>query len=187
MARTALAASGLLLIICALTIGTRRGMRAPSFAEFQQRWAAVHAVPVSTVDRPLVRGWLRITRVVAAPLVRLGCHPDWLTAIGLWAGAVVAVTADGGRGGAAVAAVVVVVSVAADALDGAVAVLSDRASRFGAVLDSVADRAVDALWVVALVLAGGRVEWAPPPSVRRPHWSTSGRGASPWCPTGAAR
>jgi CDP-diacylglycerol--glycerol-3-phosphate 3-phosphatidyltransferase len=50
---------------------------------------------------------------------------------------------------------VVVVSGLVDNLDGAVAVLTGRASRWGAVLDSLADRCSDAAYVVALLVLGG--------------------------------
>ncbi len=46
-----------------------------------------------------------------------------------------------------------------DSLDGAVAVLTDRATRWGAVLDSVVDRVSDALYLVALWLVGAPA-WA---------------------------
>jgi phosphatidylglycerophosphate synthase len=57
------------------------------------------------------------------------------------------------------AALLVAASGVLDNLDGAVAVLSDRTSRWGFVLDSACDRVADAAYCVALVLAGapGRV------------------------------
>jgi phosphatidylglycerophosphate synthase len=55
------------------------------------------------------------------------------------------------------AMVVVIVSGLLDNLDGCVAVLQGRTSRWGYVLDSLADRACDALYLVALWLAGAPV------------------------------
>ena len=52
------------------------------------------------------------------------------------------------------AAVITAVSGVADNIDGAVAVLTDRATRFGYVLDSVVDRVSDALYLVALWVVG---------------------------------
>ena len=52
------------------------------------------------------------------------------------------------------AVVLVVVSGLLDGLDGAVAVLTDRATRWGHVLDSLVDRCSDGLYLVALWLVG---------------------------------
>ncbi|HET8684758.1 MAG TPA: CDP-alcohol phosphatidyltransferase family protein [Micromonosporaceae bacterium] len=101
-----------------------------------------------------VRAWLTAIHPLAAWLARRGVTPNAVTiaAFGL---AVLAVPA-AYQGGAwtALAAVLVVVSAAADGLDGAVAVLAGRASRAGAVLDSVADRLAEAAFGAALWVAG---------------------------------
>ncbi len=98
------------------------------------------------------RTWLSVTYRCARPLARLGFAPDVLT---LWgaaiAGLVVALAGLGGRWPLAAIAVVVV-SGLVDNLDGAVAVLTDRASRFGSVLDSLVDRVSDGLYLLALYL-----------------------------------
>ncbi|MBL7623591.1 CDP-alcohol phosphatidyltransferase family protein, partial [Frankia sp. AgB1.8] len=52
------------------------------------------------------------------------------------------------------AAVIVLASAVLDSLDGAVAVLRDRVSPVGFVLDSVADRVADTLYLVVLWLLG---------------------------------
>lgn len=160
MVTAALAASGLILVICALTVARAPVRSATADDTFRDRWSATHAVPVGTARaNPFVATYLRFMHVLARPAASWGCHPGWLTALGVWAASGAAVAADGGRGGAAVAAGVVVASLLLDGLDGAVALLGGRASSFGAVLDTVADRVADALWVGALVLAGGRPEW----------------------------
>ena len=51
-------------------------------------------------------------------------------------------------------ALLVLLSALLDGLDGSVAVLRDRVTRHGAVLDGVGDRLCDLLFVLALVLAG---------------------------------
>ena len=87
-------------------------------------------------------------------------HPDVVSLVGLLAGAVVVWLASLGGGWLAVAAVVVVVSGLLDNLDGAVAVLRDRVSAWGYVLDSVVDRVTDTLYVAALWQAGAPPEVA---------------------------
>jgi len=57
------------------------------------------------------------------------------------------------------AAVVVGASGVLDSVDGAVAVLTDRVTTWGAVLDSVVDRVSDVLYLVALWLVGAPA-WA---------------------------
>jgi CDP-diacylglycerol--glycerol-3-phosphate 3-phosphatidyltransferase len=59
----------------------------------------------------------------------------------------------------ALAAVVVGTSGLLDSIDGAVAVLSGRVTRWGAVLDSVVDRLSDVLYLVAFWLVGAPA-WA---------------------------
>jgi CDP-diacylglycerol--glycerol-3-phosphate 3-phosphatidyltransferase len=58
------------------------------------------------------------------------------------------------------AALAIVLSAALDALDGAVAVVQGRPTRWGYVLDSVVDRLCDGLFLAALVLAGAPFEVA---------------------------
>jgi phosphatidylglycerophosphate synthase len=101
-----------------------------------------------------VNGWLTLMEAAARPLARRGVSPDVVTLIGV-ASAAAAVPAAfaGGRwwlaAGAAVAG-----SGFADGLDGAVAALSGRATAWGYVVDSLADRAADALHLKALRRAG---------------------------------
>ncbi len=80
--------------------------------------------------------------------------PDAVTLLGVGlSGLVVWVASLGGRW-PILAFALVAVSGLVDSLDGAVAVLTDRVSRWGYVLDSVADRVSDGLYLVALWLLG---------------------------------
>ncbi|SDQ77865.1 CDP-diacylglycerol--glycerol-3-phosphate 3-phosphatidyltransferase [Quadrisphaera sp. DSM 44207] len=101
-----------------------------------------------------MRWWLEGVRRVAEPLVRARTSPDALTAAGLvLALAALWPAAQGGRA-ALLVPVLLAASALADGLDGAVAVLSGRASRRGAVLDAVADRVADAAGLAVLWLLG---------------------------------
>jgi phosphatidylglycerophosphate synthase len=78
-----------------------------------------------------------------------------VTVLGLLVSVAAAGLAAGGDGWwLLAAALVVVLSALLDNLDGAVAVLAGRATRWGYVLDSVTDRCSDLLYVTALGLAG---------------------------------
>jgi CDP-diacylglycerol--glycerol-3-phosphate 3-phosphatidyltransferase len=118
------------------------------------RWAELHGGydPRSNV---LVRGWLTGAYAVARPLARARVAPDAVTALGVLVSAAAAWAAQTGDGWwLFVAALVVVLSGLLDNLDGAVALLTGRATRWGHVLDSVADRVSDLLYLVTLWLAG---------------------------------
>lgn len=134
-------------------------------AEYLRRWSAVHG---GTPPTGLVGGWLVMTHAVARPLVRRRVGPDGVTLLGVAvAGSALLPAAAGGRWALAVVVVVAVAGVL-DNLDGAVAVMSHRVTRWGAVLDALADRVADAvfvgcLWLLGapgwLVVAGGAVAW----------------------------
>jgi CDP-diacylglycerol--glycerol-3-phosphate 3-phosphatidyltransferase len=79
---------------------------------------------------------------------------------GVLAGGAVVGLSEAGGAWLLLAALLVVLSGLLDNLDGAVAVLTDRVSAWGYVLDSVVDRLTDALYVVALWRAGAPPEVA---------------------------
>ncbi|WP_380176658.1 CDP-alcohol phosphatidyltransferase family protein [Kineococcus sp. DHX-1] len=117
---------------------------------YLQRWSALHG---GTHANALVRGWLSGAHVLARPLAAAGTAP-WVVTL---AGAALAVAAAalavaGGRGGAAAVGAGVLLAVAGvfDNLDGAVAVMTGRTSRRGALLDAVVDRVGDAACAVVL-------------------------------------
>ncbi len=125
----------------------------PDRDTYLDRWAALHG-GYDPRGNTLVRWWLSWVYVLARPLARARVRPDAVTvAGGLVAGAAAALAVPDGRW-VLLAAVVVVLSGLVDNLDGAVAVLTDRTSRWGHVLDSLVDRVSDLLYLLALWLAG---------------------------------
>jgi phosphatidylglycerophosphate synthase len=125
----------------------------PDLAGYLKRWAPLHGdyepAPASLAGR-----WLTLAYTAARPLAARGVTPDSLTAWGvLVSAAVAAVAAPGGRWPLLAIAVVVVAGLL-DNLDGAVAILSDRTSRWGYVLDSLADRLSDAAYLLPLWFLG---------------------------------
>ena len=99
--------------------------------------------------------WLRLAYRFAVPLVRLHVGPDAVTVLGLLVAVAVVLPASAGGRWPLVGVLLVVASGLLDSLDGAVAVLSGRTTRWGFVLDSLCDRVSDAAYAVALALAGG--------------------------------
>jgi CDP-diacylglycerol--glycerol-3-phosphate 3-phosphatidyltransferase len=106
------------------------------------RWEELHGVTAS----PLVRRWLRLVQLLARPLAAARVPPDLLTAAALAATALALAVPHGW--------VLVLLAGLLDGLDGAVAVLADRVSARGALLDRVADRLGEVLFAVLLVRAG---------------------------------
>jgi CDP-diacylglycerol--glycerol-3-phosphate 3-phosphatidyltransferase len=133
-------------------VGDRLTSRSvPDREDYLRQWSALHGdAPITG----LIGGWISFCYRVARPLARLGAGPNALTVLGLLValGAVPAAAAHGRW--PILATVLVVGSGLADNLDGAVAVLTGRTSRAGAVLDAVCDRLADAGYCVALWLAG---------------------------------
>lgn len=117
-----------------------------------QRWSALHH-GIDPAGVPLLAPWLRLMWRLARPLARV--PPTALTALGL-ALALTAVPL--ARGWPWIAAGVVVAAVFCDGLDGAVAVLADRATSSGARADAVADRLAELAFAAVLWRCG--VPWA---------------------------
>jgi CDP-diacylglycerol--glycerol-3-phosphate 3-phosphatidyltransferase len=150
-----LALAAAVVAVLALTVTTaRRPVEpVPDLAGYLARWAPLHGgyepAPTSVVGR-----WLTLAYLLARPLGRRGVSPDALTAWGVLASVAVAViAAPGGRWPLAAAAIVVAAGLL-DNLDGAVAILSGRTTRWGYVLDSLADRLSDTAYLVPLWFLG---------------------------------
>ncbi len=120
--------------------------------EFLARWQVLHGGYDPGTGSPFVRRWLALVHLLARPLAGAGVRPAVLTGLSLVAAAAAVVTPPWAG------VLLVLASALLDGLDGCVAVLQDRASRAGYVLDSAVDRCCDTLFVVAMVRAGGTLE-----------------------------
>jgi phosphatidylglycerophosphate synthase len=152
---TALVLAAATVAMLVLTVASARPPAAPlpDRVDYLRRWAPLHGgyqpAPGSLVGR-----WLSIAYAAARPLAARGVSPDALTAWGLLASvAVAAIATAGGRWPLAAAAVVVIAGLV-DNVDGAVAILTGHTSRWGFVLDSLADRLSDTAYLVPLWLLG---------------------------------
>jgi CDP-diacylglycerol--glycerol-3-phosphate 3-phosphatidyltransferase len=139
-----------------------------TWAEYAAAWSALHGGFDPDQASPLVRGWVRLAYRGGSLLGRLGVGPATVTALGLLLCVAVPFAASLGRGGLLLGGVLVLLASFADALDGAVAVVTGTVSRIGYVYDSVADRLGEVAWLAAfwvagapgwLVVAGGAVSW----------------------------
>ena len=124
-----------------------------SRADYFARWSDLHGGFDPRGSR-FVGPWLSFIHALAVPFARVGVAPDVVTLLGgAVAGSVIWLCALGGHI-VIVAAVVVGLSGVLDSLDGAVAVISNRATAWGSVLDSVVDRLSDGFYLIALWVVG---------------------------------
>jgi len=121
--------------------------------EYLDRWSTLHG-GYDPRGSKLVGPWLTVVHAAASPFARLGVSPDIVTVLGGLVSALAVWVATLGGRWVLLAAVVVGLSGLTDSLDGAVAVMTGRESRWGAVLDSVVDRVSDVLFLLALWVVG---------------------------------
>lgn len=98
------------------------------------------------------RAWFHLVFRVAGPLRRV--HPDALSAAAVVLAGFAAAVAGGDARWCLLAAALVALSALLDGVDGAVAVMTDRATRWGHLVDSLGDRLAEALFGLALFGAG---------------------------------
>lgn len=118
--------------------------------DYLAKWSTLHG---NAQPSRIVRAWLRIAAALARPFVRLGVSADLISLMGLLTAALAWWLAPNPW-----AAVVIIVSLILDGLDGAVAVITDRTTARGGVLDSTADRLAEAFWAAALVAVGADLQ-----------------------------
>lgn len=122
--------------------------------EYAAAWSELHGGFDPLRTSPVVRGWLRLAYAGGSLLGRLRVGPTAVTVVGLLICLSVPVAARLGPAGLLAGAGLVLLAGVADALDGAVAVVTGRVSRLGFVYDSLADRVGEAAWLTAFWLAG---------------------------------
>ena len=154
MTAALLGLAGLVLVVLGLVTARRPVQPVPDRDGYFDRWSATHGGYDPRTGSVWVRGWLSMVLVLARPLARRGVQPDVVTWSSLWLALLVLFLADVGGRWAVLAGVLVVASALLDSLDGGVAVLEDRQTSWGYVLDSVVDRCSDVVWVLAAVALG---------------------------------
>jgi phosphatidylglycerophosphate synthase len=136
-----------------------------TFEAYQAGWWALHSLGEGVQPGGRLAAWyLRLPHAVGGPLARAGVDPDLVTLAALWVALVAGWTATLGPGWAAAAGVLTLLAGVADSVDGAVAVMQGRASAFGFVWDSTADRLADLAVIagpVVLVATEADPGWRP--------------------------
>lgn len=155
-----LAVAGVLLVVLGLVTARRPEHEIPTRDEYFDTWSGLHGGYDPRTGSAWLRGWLSMVYAIARPLARRGVQPDVLTISSIWLAGAVFVPADVGGRWAMLAGWVLVASGLFDTLDGCVAVLEQRTTRWGYVLDSAVDRVNDVIYLLAVVSVGAPPELA---------------------------
>ncbi|MCA1720006.1 MAG: CDP-alcohol phosphatidyltransferase family protein [Actinobacteria bacterium] len=149
-----LALFGVALVVLALVTARKPGVEPADRDGYFDRWQVMHGGYDPRTGSAWLRGWLTMVHFLARPLARIGVQPDVVTISSIWLAGLVIVLSDvGGRWWIA-AGWTMVASGLFDTLDGCVAVLEDRTTKWGYVLDSMVDRITDCMFLVAVVIVG---------------------------------
>lgn len=151
----ALLGAAVLLVVTSLATARRPEVPIPDRDGYFDRWQALHGGYDPRQGNAWLKGWLVLSYWIARPLARRGILPDMLTLWSVWLAFAVFVPASAGGHWPILGGWILVLSGLADTIDGCVAVLTDRATRWGYVLDSAVDRVNDVIYLFAVMSVGG--------------------------------
>jgi phosphatidylglycerophosphate synthase len=114
--------------------------------EFFSTWSDLHG---NAKISGIVKAWLSISYLIVKPISRVRITPNILTMFGLFFGVILFLNAK-----TSWASVLLVLSLICDGIDGSLAILTKKSTKWGAILDSVVDRLTEIFWVLALYKIG---------------------------------
>jgi len=114
--------------------------------EFFSIWRRLHG---DANISGIVKGWLSISYVVVKPLSKARVTPNILTMFGLLFGVLLYANAE-----TFWAPALLVLSLICDGIDGSLAIVTNKSTKWGAILDSTVDRLTEIFWVLALYKIG---------------------------------
>ena len=114
--------------------------------DFFKSWSELHG---SAKIRGIVKAWLTISYLLVKPLVKLKITPNILTIFGLLFGVLLYLNALTNW-----AFILLTLSLICDGIDGSLAIISGKASKWGAMLDSVVDRVTEFFWALTFIAIG---------------------------------
>ena len=120
--------------------------------EFRSRWSELHG---GVEIQGVIKGWLTISFAIARVLNLFRITPNIVTTIGLLASVLIYFTSYTSQ-----LIALVLFSLICDGVDGSLAIYGDRASKFGELYDSIADRLSEAFWLMGASFVGVPVRWA---------------------------
>ena len=114
--------------------------------ELFNRWSALHG---DAQVKGIVKAWLMVSYFISRPLIAMRFSPNSLSILSIFAAMSFVFTLETHW-----AISLLVLSLLLDGIDGTVAIITGKSSKFGAMVDAVADRLVESLWAIALYLLG---------------------------------
>ena len=114
--------------------------------EFFSTWSDLHG---NAKISGIVKAWLSISYLIVKPISKVRITPNILTMFGLFFGVILFLNAN-----TPWASVLLVLSLICDGIDGSLAILTKKPTKWGAILDSVVDRLTEIFWVLALYKIG---------------------------------
>lgn len=154
----ALLVGAVALVVLGLVTARRPAHEIADREGYFDRWQVLHGGYDPRTSTVWLRFWLTLVFHIARPLARRGVSPDVVTLSSLWFALAVFVPASAHGYWPILAGWVLVASGLFDTLDGCVAVLEERTSKWGYVLDSLVDRVNDVVYLAAVVSVGAPLE-----------------------------
>lgn len=121
--------------------------------EYFTRWSELHS-NVDPISTRFLAPWLRSMYALGRPLVERGISPNTVTSVGVALAVSTIVASAAGSRWPLLAGVVILISAVSDGVDGAVAVIGKSESRWGYVLDTVADRCSELCFLACAYVLG---------------------------------
>ena len=115
-------------------------------SEFFKSWSHLHG---NANISGIVKGWLTISFLLVKPLAKLRVTPNILTIFGLIFGVLLYLNSLTNW-----AIILLTLSLICDGIDGSLAIVTSKTSKWGAVLDSVVDRVTEFFWALTFIAIG---------------------------------
>lgn len=114
--------------------------------DFFKSWSQLHG---NAKISGIVKGWLTISYLLVRPLAKLKITPNILSIFGLLFGVLLYLNALTDW-----AVILLTLSLICDGIDGSLAIITGKASKWGAMLDSVVDRVTEFFWALTFIAIG---------------------------------
>ena len=116
-------------------------------SDFFDAWSKLHGGAEIT---GIIRAWLSISYYICWPLVKIKISPNNLSMLAPFVALLFFINIESNW-----SILFLVISLLLDGIDGSLAILRERVSKFGALLDAVMDRVTEFFWALAFIQIGG--------------------------------
>ena len=115
-------------------------------SEFFAKWSKLHG---DATISGIVKGWLRISFILVRPIAKLKITPNMLSTFGLFFGVLLFFNAENNW-----AILLLITSLICDGIDGSLAIVTNKESKWGAAVDSIFDRLTEVFWALTFIAIG---------------------------------